>query len=134
MDDERLIRLFEAGEVPPEGFHHRDHVRVGWWYLQRHSLPEALVRFSEALRRFALAQGKPDLFHETITTAFMLIINERLDSPGRELTWEDFAARNPDLLTWRPSVLDRYYREATLKSDRAKRMFVMPDRLEADRS
>jgi len=129
MDDVTLIRLFEAGEVPPDGFHHRDHVRVAWWYLRESPLPEALVRFVSGLRRFAAAQGKPDLYHETITTAYLLLINERLDDGGRDVGWEEFARRNPDLLTWKPSILARFYREDTLASARAKRTFVMPDRL-----
>ena len=128
MEDESLIRLFEAGEAPPDGFHHREHVRVAWWYLREHPLPDALARFGAGLRRFAAAQGKPDLFHETITTAYLLLINERLDDGGRALVWEEFAARNADLLTWKPSILARYYREETLASARAKRTFVMPDR------
>jgi hypothetical protein len=131
MDDESLVRLVEAGETPPDGFHHRDHVRVAWWYLQHHQLPDALVRFSATLRRFAMARGKPDLYHETITTAYMLLINERLDRTGRRLPWPEFASENADLLMWRPSVLDRYYREETLSSDRARRVFVMPDRLDS---
>lgn len=132
MDDEELMRLFEAGEVPPEGFHHREHVRAGWWYLRRHSFPDALARFSASLRRFALAQRKPELFHETITTAYMLLINERLDTMPADGTWDQFAAKHPDLLVWRPSVLARYYRTETLASERARRTFVMPDRLESD--
>jgi hypothetical protein len=128
MDDEPAIRMFEAGEMPPNGFHHRDHVRVAWSYLRESSLPEALLRFRTALQRFATAQGKPELFHETITTAYVLLINERLDDGGRRLTWDDFAARNSDLLTWRPSILARYYSDETLSSPRAKRTFVMPDR------
>ena len=134
MDDECLVRLFEAGEMPPQGFRHPDHVRVAWWYLRHHQLPEALARFSAALRHFAVARGKPDLFHETITTAYLLLINERLDDAGRDVPWPEFAARNPDLLAWRPSVLNRYYQEETLASDRARRTFVMPDRLEPNRS
>jgi hypothetical protein len=129
MDDERLIELFEAGEAPAEGFRHEHHVRAAWWYLRQHQLPEALVRFSTALRRFAVAHGKPQLFHETITVAYLLLINERLDAAGPDVSWEIFAAENQDLLSWRPSVLDRYYREETLKSERARRTFVMPDRL-----
>jgi hypothetical protein len=128
MDDERLVEMFEAGEVPPEGFHHREHVRVAWWYLRASTLPDALQRFSSALRHFALRQGKPDLYHETITTAYVLLINERLDD-GRDLTWEEFARRNADLLTWRPSALARYYTDEMLTSARAKRTFVMPDRV-----
>ena len=45
-----------------------------------------------------------------------------------EESWEDFAAGNPDLLTWNPSILDHYYEKETLSSDRARRIFVLPDR------
>ncbi len=131
MNDEALVRLFEEGVAPPDGFHHADHVRVACWYLRGRALPCALNDFSVALRNFATKQGKPDLYHETITIAFLLVISERLDRTGRDATWLEFAERNPDLLTWRPSVLDRYYLEETLRSDRAKRTFVMPDRLAA---
>ena len=129
MDDETLVGSFESGAVPPGGFHHREHVRVAWYYLRRYPLADALARFASALRRFADAQGKPGLFHETITTAYVLLINERLDGAGRDLSWEGFAEANADLLTWQPSVLDRYYHKATLTSDRARRTFVLPDRL-----
>jgi len=132
VDDEALIRSFESGQAPPGGFHHREHVRVAWWYLHQHALADALARFSAGLRRFAAANGKPDLYHETITTAYVLLINERLDGTARTLAWETFAGRNPDLLSWRPSVLDRYYHLDTLKSERARRTFVLPDRLAAD--
>ncbi len=129
MDDEALVAAFEAGHEPAGGFHHREHVRVAWYYLQRHALPDALVRFSTALRRFAVAQGKPGLYHETITTAYLLLINERLDGPGRGMAWDAFADGNPDLLSSQPSVLERYYHKETLTSDRARRTFVLPDRL-----
>jgi hypothetical protein len=129
MDDESLVRFFEAATSPPRGFHHGDHVHVAWWYLRQYDLPDAIVRFCVGLRQFATAQGKPELFHETITVAYLLLINERLDG-RRDLAWEEFAARNADLLLWKPSILTRYYREDTLASARAKRTFVMPDRLD----
>jgi hypothetical protein len=127
--DEDLLRAFEAGEVPDGGFHHAQHVHVAWCYLKRHEMPEALARFVAGLRRFAARQNKPDLYHETITVAFVLLINERLATDGRG-DWDEFARANPDLLSWRPSILDRYYRPETLASPRAKRTFVMPDRLD----
>lgn len=115
--------------MPGGRFGHAEHVRVAWWYLGRHPLAEALSRFSAALRAFAVAQGRPDLYHETITTAYLLLINERLDATGREEPWPRFAAAHPDVLMWRSSVLEQYYHRETLWSERAKRAFVMPDRL-----
>ena len=128
MDDRALIHAFEAGEEPLGGFHHAQHVRVAWCYLREHAFGEALTRFSSGLRAFAVARGKPGLYHETITVAFMLIISERLADAGG-VPWDEFAARNPDVLRWKPSVLERYYRPETLGSARARAHFVMPDRL-----
>jgi hypothetical protein len=128
MTDDELLRSFEAGEAPPDGFHHEQHVRVAWIYLQRLSLAEALGRFTAGLRHFAEKQGSPQLYHETITVAFVLLINQRLRS-DHDGPWEAFAARHPDLLRWKPSILDRYYRDETLWSERARQTFVMPDRL-----
>jgi len=127
MTDEELVSCFEDGTVPPGGFHHAEHVRVAWWYARRHPWLVALDRFRVALRRFAEAQGKPGLYHETITTAFVVLVVERLDGDGADLDWESFAACNADLLVWKPSILDRYYRPETLASDRARRLFVLPD-------
>jgi hypothetical protein len=127
MSDEELVGCFEAGEVPEGGFHHREHVRVAWWYLRREPLAEALERFRAGLRGFAEAQGAPGLYHETMTTAYVLLIHERLESVGRDLSWERFAALNPDLFAWRPSILDGYYHPETLASDEARAMFLAPD-------
>ena len=68
---------------------------------------------------------------ETITVSFVLLINERLARDEAGASWAVFAAANPDLLSWKPSVLDRYYTKDTLDSAHARRGFVMPDRLES---
>jgi hypothetical protein len=128
MTDGELMRRFEAGEVPAGGFHHAQHVRVAWNYLCAHPLPDALARFCTGLKHFADAQGATTLYHETITVAYVLLINERM-SDARADTWDAFAAAHPDLLAWKPSLLDRLYRPETLASARARRVFVMPDRL-----
>ena len=128
MSDD-LIRRFEDGTLPPSEFHHRDHVRLAWLYLDQEPPLTALARFAEGLKRFASRIGAEGLYHETITWAYLFLIHERKARGGDEESWEDFAARNPDLLTWKPSVLDGYYRKETLESDLARRVFVMPDRI-----
>lgn len=128
MTDEELIAAFEMTELPAERFSHDAHVRVAWWYLQHSPLPEAIARFSAALKRFADAKNAHGKYHETITVAYMLVIAERLDG-ARELSWTEFAAANPDLLARHPSVLAAYYSDALLSSDRARRAFVMPDQV-----
>ena len=128
MTDEGLVAAFESAELPGDQFTHAAHVRVAWCYLRRLSTPEALARFDISLRRFATANGAAAKYHATITTAFMLLIAERLEGT-RDLSWTEFAARHPELLTKEPSILARYYTTETLTSDRARRVFVMPDRL-----
>ena len=125
MSDDALLAGFADGTLEP--FHHADHVRVAWLYLRREPLLAAAERFSADLKRFAAAKGSPGLYHETITLAFLFLIRERMaDEPE---PFDDFAARNPELLRWEPSPLARYYRDDTLASERARRCFVLPDRL-----
>jgi len=129
MTDDELLRAFESGEL--EEFPHESHVRVAWCYLQREPILDALASFRRALRRFAAGKGKADRYHETITVAYMLLIADRLFS-SRGLSWEEFAARHPDLLQRQPSLLTRYYSEAVLASSRAREVFILPGDAEPD--
>jgi hypothetical protein len=130
-DDGRFLADFEAGRVPAEGFSHREHLRAAWLYLRDWPAAEAIARFTSALRRFAAARGRPDVYHETVTWAFLLLVGERRARGPAGEAFEGFLARNPDLLSWRPSVLDAYYTRETLDSEVARRCFVFPDRVPA---
>jgi hypothetical protein len=127
MPADAFVREFEGCRLPPGGLRHRDHVRLAWLYLREHPLPEALVRFSGGLRRYAAALGKPELYNETVTVAYLTLINERMARLGQG-DWEDFAAVNPDLFA-HPAALRPYYRDETLRSALAKAVFILPDRL-----
>ena len=126
--DNDLIAQFESGATPPQSFHHADHVRLAFEYLSRYPALEALDRFSSALKSFAAAQGKAQLYHETITWAYLLLIRERIARANRDQTWDDFARDNSDLLVWKGGVLSMLYRQETLDSDLARNTFVLPDR------
>jgi hypothetical protein len=127
MTEPELIDGFERCTLPNTSFHHPDHVHIVWSYLRQMALSAAMDRFRDALKRFAAHNGKPGLYHETITCAYVVLVNERMQIHP-EVSWEDFCLANPDILTWRPSVLDRYYRAETLESDLARRVFILPDR------
>ncbi len=128
MSDEELIERFENCTLAGEGFHHRDHVRVVWLYLRGNSVPETLGRFSAGLKRFAAANGKPNLYHETITWAYVFLIHERMARNEDEQTWAAFVDGNADLFDWKDNILKSYYQEETLGSDMARKAFVLPDR------
>ena len=127
MSDEEFIRRFEADQVPEDSFHHADHVRLAFSYLSKYPVLDALLRFSCALKKFAASHGKTQLYHETITCAYLFLIHERMAS-GESVTWEEFARDNPDLLIWKGGILNLYYRDTTLKSDLARKVFLLPDK------
>lgn len=127
MEDEEFIRSFEACTFPAERFHHSEHVKVVWLYLHRYSVLETLARFSAMLKRFATANGKPNLYHETITWAYIFLIRERMQR-NREQNWQEFAASNADLVDWKDNILKSYYHDETLRSDFARATFVFPDK------
>ena len=124
MTPRQLREAFDACSLDPETFHHEQHVAVAWTYLQDFPLAQALERFSSALLRFATSAGAPQKYHETITWAFLIVLNERMQQMP-DASWEQFAAANPDLMQW-PASLDRYYSAGVLASDLAKRTFVLP--------
>jgi len=127
MDERELFDRFVDTSLPADQFHHHQHVHVAWMFVTTHGMPAALAEFSTAIKRFADAKGATGLYHETITWAFLLLIADR-QARWPAGTWDAFARENPDLLTWKPSILERYYSKELLGSEIAKRSFLMPDR------
>jgi hypothetical protein len=128
MTTTEFIQRFEADAIPADSFHHADHVRLAFAYLSECAPLVALDRFSEALKRFAAARGKPGLYHETITNAYFFLIRERM-ARFPSLEWDEFARRNSDLLMWKDGILGKYYRQETLQSELARSVFVFPDKV-----
>jgi hypothetical protein len=127
MSNEQLIRQFESDTLPEDSFHHADHIRLAFAYLSQYPPLQALDKFCGALKRYAAARGKSQLYHETVTHAYFFLIRERMArSPATE--WDEFSRRNLDLLTWKDGILSRYYEEATLQSELARAVFVFPDK------
>jgi len=121
-----LFEKFVDTTLPAEQFHHHQHMQVAWLFVQKYGMPMALTEFTAAIKRFADAKGATGLYHETITWAFLLLIADRQARHPSD-TWQEFEAMNADLLSWKPSILDRYYSKELLASDLARRTFLMPD-------
>lgn len=123
-DIEIELRKFANGDCDPGNFPHREHVRMAFEMLRRHSFPETALHFSQGLRRMTARAGRPEAYHETITIAFLSVIAERMDEASE---FESFAAHNPDLFDKR--VLARWYRPERLAAPSARRTFVLPEPL-----
>ncbi|HEX2115425.1 MAG TPA: hypothetical protein VHM01_13545 [Alphaproteobacteria bacterium] len=126
MTDAEFIAALENCSLPSSEFHHAAHVRAAYIYLRGGGFVEAIARMSAMVQRYAAGHGKAGLYHETVTVAFLSLINERLHRCGDAGCWSAFAAENPDLLDGR--ILHRYYRPETLKTQVAREVFVLEQR------
>jgi hypothetical protein len=125
VENREFVEQFETCTLPPAQFHHRNHVRLAWIFLEEMPLLDALARFRTSLQRYAASLGASAKYHETITFAFLFLIHERMQREPSG-TFDEFADANPDLFG---PVLSRYYTEEALASDFARRVFVLPDAL-----
>ena len=121
-----LIENFESDTLAGE-FHHADHVRLAFAYLSEYPPLQALERFAAALKAYAAARGKTQLYHETITHAYFFLIRERMACSAAR-NWDEFAESNADLLVWKQGILTRFYSDNRLKSDLARTVFLFPDK------
>jgi len=72
MTDVELTRALERGQIPNEGFHHIDHLRVAWVYLEESAtVDDAFTRMAATLRRFATAVGKSEKYSDALTAFWM---------------------------------------------------------------
>jgi hypothetical protein len=78
-----------------------------------------------AIQRYAASLGRPEKYHETLTVAFMCLVNAHRQRGGYG-DWEDFARLNPELFD--SGVLRDYYEPATLASPLARTTFVLERR------
>lgn len=125
VSDQEFLSAFEACAVPNESFHHRDHIRLAWVYLEHFGDDEGYVRMADAIRRFATHAGKPEKYHHTVTLAWMRLVAAARRSQSGAANGSEFVAQNPDLL--HRSVLLIHYSPAVIDSEIARRSWVEPD-------
>src|SRR3954468_2410548 len=122
INDHELSAL-ETGELDPAAFPHGEHVRFAYGMLERYPFGEAVDRFSRGLKLFAAKVGRPQIYHETITVAFLALINERRANVESS-SWEEFRANNGDLFD--KHCLKKWYDTEQLSSELARRTFCLP--------
>jgi hypothetical protein len=123
MPEEEELRRFIRGEQDPRVFPHREHVRMAFEMLRRHSFVETALHYSQALRLMTEKIGKPEVFHQTITIAFLSLIAERMHTQQAG-EFESFVASNPDLMD--KSAVARCYPPERLALEAARRTFILP--------
>ena len=123
--DRALLARFEDGSLGREEFTHLAHVRVAWTLLGEAPLPQALARYSAALHRLATGFGVPQLYSETVTVFYMVVIHQRRRGSA-ELGFEAFRAANADLFGPVPRFVGACYPPGALDDPANKARFRLP--------
>ena len=124
--DAEFLEAFESGALPNTEFHHRDHLRMTWLYVSRLGAERAQEHVLDTLLRFATGHGSAQIFHVTLTLAWVRLVGAALASAPAGEAFPAFLERNPHLLD--KSLPQRHYAPETLASPRARERLVPPDR------
>jgi len=123
--DEDFLRAFEDLSFPAELFHHREHLRVAWLYLQSSDASRAAERMAGGIRRFASHHGATQKYHHTLTMAWMRLVASTLVETTEKSTFEQFMAAHPELSD--KNLFAKYYSNELLQSAAAREGWVEPD-------
>jgi hypothetical protein len=127
MTDEEFLIAFERCELPEEDWTHLAHVRMAWLRLQGGTWRQVLPVVREGIKRYNATLNKLLAYHETITRGFLILIDHRIDRKNGSKSFEEFCAKNPELLDSQLAALLKHYRRETLFSPAARAEFVEPD-------
>ena len=121
LSDDEFVKAVTSCELPLASFRHGDHLRLAWWYLHHQSFDGALSSVRQSIMRLAAHNCVPHVFHETRTTAWMILLNTH-----REETFGQFISENEHRLS--PALLHEFWSPAALQSDAAQAAWLQPDR------
>ena len=125
LSDDQFIEAMEQLRVANVNFHHRDHIRLAWAYLQRDNPLAAGENLANCIRRYATHNKAPRKYHHTITLAWVRIVAAAMRLTPALESFEPFAAAHPFLfevrLPW------TFYSASRLDSEVARAGWVEPD-------
>ena len=125
MSDDAFIQAFEACQLDPAGFHHADHLRLAWLYVQRHGARAAEARLLEGIPRFAQRAGAPQKFHHTATVAWTRLVATACRESNSCDSFYEWMKSHPELLN--KHLLNQHYSAERLESSEARRGWLDPD-------
>ena len=123
-----LVRAFESATIPASEFTHAAHIAVALSYLDTFPPEQALDRMRQNIGSFAARHGVTNLYHETLTTFWMRLLEHVASTSEPDLPlWrrinlivEDWTKRHP---------VEAHYSTEVIKSQAARENWVPPDRL-----
>ena len=123
-----LVSAFESATIPASEFTHAAHIAVALSYLDAFSPEEALERMRANIRAFAAHHGVTNLYHETLTTFWMRLLEHVASTSDVDLPlWQRINLIVEDWTKRRP--VEAHYSTELIKSQAARDKWVPPDRL-----
>jgi hypothetical protein len=121
-----LVDAFEKATIPASEFTHLAHIAVALSYLNEMPPDTALERMREKIRAFAAHHGVGNLYHETLTTFWMRLLDHAAANDNLPL-WQRI---NSIVARWGTRApVDAHYSRDVILSNTARESWVPPDRL-----
>jgi len=76
-----LVEAFETATIPASEFTHAAHIAVALTYLETLPPDQALERMREKIRGYAAHHGVSNLYHETLTTFWIKLLDHVATQP-----------------------------------------------------
>lgn len=123
-----LVAAFETATIPAADFNHVAHIAVAVSYLNQMSPEQALERMRTKIRDFAAHHGVQNLYHETLTTFWMRLLDHAGSSYEADVPlWQRI---NSIVARWGSSApVQAHYSKDVIASKTARQEWVPPDRL-----
>src|SRR5712664_3808220 len=129
-DDEvaALVGAFENATIPASEFTHAAHIAVALTYLDVFSPEQALERMREKIRAFAAHHGVGNLYHETLTTFWMRLLEHIASTSNVDIPlWRRINLIVEHWTKRRP--VEAHYSRELIRSQAAREKWVPPDLL-----
>jgi hypothetical protein len=123
-----LVCAFENATIPASEFTHAAHIAVALSYLDSFTPDKALQRMRDKIRFFAVHHGITNLYHETLTTFWMRLLEHVTGTSDVDLPlWRRINLIVEDWTKRRP--IEAHYSTELIKSQAARDKWIPPDRL-----
>jgi hypothetical protein len=126
---ESFIQAFEDGSLSRSEWTHSRHLLMALWYLRRHGREKATRLIQDGIQRYNECQGNFTGYHETITLAWIEVIEQFLAVSDRDVPLYVLAGEVLGQCGDKNFLL-RFYSRERLYSDEARACWVPPDRCE----
>ena len=123
--DDAFVAAFLTGSLPPQQFHHRNHLRLAWVLVRLTGVDEATRRITSGIRYFATLHGHAEKYHETMTRFWVRIVAHAVAARPEISTFDAFLAAFPLLLE--KDLPYRHWQRETMASPAARAQWVEPD-------